>query len=526
LPAKIEPSRSWFVAAWSELRAHSAFAACISIMLLLPCFWTFHIQAGDLASHLYNSWLVQLIHQGKAPGLWLAHPCTNVLLDYGLAFLLPLIGPWAAEHIAVGLSVLLFFWSEVALIWTLNRRVPKSLLPILAALAYGFVFQAGFFNYYISLGIAFYLLAVVWHGHLGDWIGFALGLAIAFLAHPIPSLWVVAASFYVYLARGRNRGTQWLLFLAALSCIVAARGILTMRYQTTWSPDQLWNMTGADQVAVFGRTGWLLAFALLTVWCLMLFRGNPEWRQTLVGSPAQLFYICAAMIVILPGNILISPERSAWFGAGPPRISLIAAVLICVLVSAVKPLKWHIRATGAVAIVFFLLLYANHRELDRIETEIRHLVQQLPPEQRVLAFFPWQETGERDPRFVYRLETAFERVVSGLPFGEQFNYVVPRERIDWATWHLIDRACLGQCFSFGNYEPYSGEFRVRASPGNRIVNSDGNAAWQLGSGSYRALADDLPLYLVYRCRTEPLKLCLRPMSAGETLDSATAPGSD
>ncbi len=35
--------------------------------------------------------------------------------------------------------------------------------------------------------------------------------------------------------------------------------------------------------------------------------------------------------------------------------------------------------------------------------------------------------------------------------------------------HIIDRACIERCFSYGNYEPGSRVFRVRATPGNPYV---------------------------------------------------------
>jgi hypothetical protein len=519
LAAIIESNRSWFLEAWAVLRAHRVWVACVSVFLLLPCFWTTHIQAGDLASHLYNAWLVQLIQQGKAPGLWLAHPWTNVFFDYLLAFLFRAVGPWAAEHIAVASSVFLFFWGEVALVWTLNRRVPKSIVPCLAMLAYGYVFHAGFFNYYISLGIALYLMAIVWHGHRGDWIGFALGLIVAFLAHPIPALWVMVSTIYIYLARGIAKRFQWALLLTAIVGIVILREFLMLRFTSIWRPLQFLEITGADQVAVFGRTGWVLALALLVVWCSMIHRAHPEWRRTLLTIPAQLFYICAAVIAILPDDILIAPERYAWFSAGPPRMSLLAGVFACAIVAIAKPQRWHTLAMSGLAVVFFLMLYANHRELGRLESEMTQLVVPLPSGQRVVSYFPWQEAGERDPHFVYRLETAFERAVARLPFGNRFLDTVPRMRMRWTSWHLIDRACIGRCFSYGNYEPYSGEFRVRALPGNPIAISNGRVASEMESGQYRVQPSDLPLYHVYRCRAETVDLCLRAMRAGEALDS-------
>jgi hypothetical protein len=517
------PSWSWFALASDALRANWLLAVCLSAALLVPCFWTTHIQAGDLASHLYNAWLAQLIEQGNAPGLWLAHPWTNVLFDYLLAFLFRTMGPWAAEHIAVALSVLLFFWGEVALVWTLNRRLPRSLIPCLAMLAYGYVFHAGFFNYYISLGIALYLMAIVWHGHRGDWIGVALGFFVASLAHPIPVLCVLVSTIYIYLARGIAKRFQWVLFLAAIGSVVTLRELLMLRFTSIWRPNQFLEMTGADQVVVFGRTGWLLALALLVVWCLMIFRANPEWPRTLRGIPAQLFYICAAIIAILPDDILIAPERYGWFSAGPPRMSLLAAVLACALVGSSKPQRWHAVTMSGLAGLFFLALYANHRELNRLESEVTKLVEALPVGQRVVSYFPWQEAGERDPHFVYRLETAFERAVARLPFGGRFLDAVLRKRMRWTAWHLIDRACIGRCFSYGNYEPYSGEFRLRASSGNPITISNGRVAREMESGRYRVQARDLPLYLVYRCRAETADLCLRPMGAGEALDSKPMP---
>jgi len=32
----------------------------LSVLILIPCFWHAHIQAGDLGSHIYNAWLAHL----------------------------------------------------------------------------------------------------------------------------------------------------------------------------------------------------------------------------------------------------------------------------------------------------------------------------------------------------------------------------------------------------------------------------------------------------------------------------------
>src|SRR3954447_397922 len=97
------PGRKW-------LSASGVWVALLSIVLLIPCFWQRRIQAVDLPSHIYNSWLAQQIELGKAPGLSFASMSTNVLFDLILKRLLDSFGPEAAQRIAVSLSVLIFFW--------------------------------------------------------------------------------------------------------------------------------------------------------------------------------------------------------------------------------------------------------------------------------------------------------------------------------------------------------------------------------------------------------------------------------
>ena len=125
----------------------------ISAALLVPCFWHRRIEAGDLASHVYNAWLAQLIERGQAPGLYLARQWNNVLFDFLLLKTGNLFGLPAAQKIIVSLCVLIFFWGAFALIAAVSRRPPWFLLPALAMLAYGWTFNIGFFNYYLSLGI-------------------------------------------------------------------------------------------------------------------------------------------------------------------------------------------------------------------------------------------------------------------------------------------------------------------------------------------------------------------------------------
>src|SRR5436305_2611044 len=125
---------------------HAAAYAVASVLLLIPCFWQARLQAGDLASHIYNAWLVQLAEAGQAPGLAVVPQTTNVLFDWMLSAGLRTLGAGTAQRIAMALAVLTLVWGAFRWIQVVAGRPPWHLLPALAMLAYGWVFHAGFCN--------------------------------------------------------------------------------------------------------------------------------------------------------------------------------------------------------------------------------------------------------------------------------------------------------------------------------------------------------------------------------------------
>src|SRR6266404_9620227 len=139
-------------------------------VLAVPCFWHRRIEAGDLASHVYNAWLAQLIEKGQAPGLYLVGRWDNVLFDFMLLRLGKFVGYSVAEKIAVYASVLIFFWGAFAFVAAVTERVPWFLAPCIAMLAYGYSFNMGFMNYYLSLGLACFGLALFWRAQGRGWI--------------------------------------------------------------------------------------------------------------------------------------------------------------------------------------------------------------------------------------------------------------------------------------------------------------------------------------------------------------------
>jgi len=192
----------------------------LSALLAVPCFWHRRIEAGDLASHLYNAWLAQLIEKGQAPGLYLAKQWENVLFDVTLLHLANFLGFPIAEKIAVYACVLIFFWGVFAFVAAVTERPPWFPAPGIAMLAYGYSFNMGFMNYYLSLGLACFGLALFWGPRGRGWIYGTLLMPFVWLAHPIGFVWVIGALAYVKL---RARLSGWWRFLPAAA---AASGLL------------------------------------------------------------------------------------------------------------------------------------------------------------------------------------------------------------------------------------------------------------------------------------------------------------
>ena len=137
-------------------------------------------------------------------------------------------------------------------------------------------------------------------------------------------------------------------------------------------------------------------------------------------------------LLLLPTSIKL-PAYTEPLSYLTPRLSLVSAILACWMLATINSKKWHAIGYTLIAIVFFTFLYIDTGILNRVEEQVERSVASLPPGHRVV--------GEID-------------------FGENSRVV---------TEHILDRACIDRCFNYANYEPSSGAFRVRASPGNRFV---------------------------------------------------------
>ncbi len=485
---------SAIASAWRFFGRYWTRVAGISVVLLLPCFWHRHIEAGDLGSHLYNAWLAQLIEKGQAPGLHLARQFSNVLFDFSLLHLANILGFWLAEKIAVSACVLIFFWGVFALVSAVTDDAQWVLMPCIATLAYGYAFNMGFMNYYLSLGLGAFCLALVWpmtgwKGKEADWIAAVLLLGVAWLAHPIGCLWAIATIAYVAV---RNRLDGWRKLAvpgAAVLMLLGFRWYLHHRAELAadWNSGlPFWYSTGADQLMVYGdryeRLAWVaLAFGVV---CLLIeivrnLRNRSWWND--IALPVELYLVGFFAVATFPENFRVS-MYAAWIGLLVSRLTAICAILGLVVLARAQLRQWTIAGFLLIGMAYFVLLARDTRGLSDLEASAEAAVATLPPETRIIP------TLRADANW----------------------------RVEFVS-HVADRACIRRCFVYSNYEPSSKQFRVRVEKGGTwMVTDSADDADDMQGGSYEIEKKDLPLKQLYQCdRTDWIKLCLHDLKEGQ-----------
>ena len=462
----------------------------VSAIVLIPCFWHRRIEAGDLGSHVYNAWLAQLVEKGQAPGLYFSKQWDNILFDVMLLGLAKTVGFAAAQKIAVSVCVLTFFWGVFAFISAVTERPPWFLTPCIAMLAYGYSFSMGFMNYYWSLWLACFGVALVWRARRVDWIGAGVFAALAYVAHPIGFLWLIGMVVYV---RVRSKLPGWWkmalpLATAAGFCAIYWYASHRPALSADWDRAAFYLYNGADQLALYGRRYIGLAVAAFSIGVLCVaanfFAGEYEselWRR--FGLPLEWYVVAFCATALLPENLRPAPD-AGWIGLLGSRLTTISAIFGLCILGLLKPRKWHLAGFGACALVFFTFLYQDTGWLNRLEANAEQLTSSLAPGTRVV-------------------------VTLDAPAGSRIQFI----------HHSVERACIGHCFSYANYEPASKEFRVRVQEGSPVVTSSTDAAEDMASGEYDVDETDLPLKQIYQCDARDLtKLCIRDLAAGDDLD--------
>ncbi|HKW98827.1 MAG TPA: hypothetical protein VJN43_13905, partial [Bryobacteraceae bacterium] len=363
------------------------------------------------------------------------------------------------EHIAVALLVLNFFWGAFVLVCTISRRRPWFTLTFLAMLAHGWVFHMGFMNFYLAMGLSFWALALLWRENWKCALGAAPLLGLAYLAHALPVAWALGIMIYTWSARRIRPDNRLLLTAAAVVSLAAIGGFLMARFPYRWIVGQILTSTGADQVSVFGVKYYPIACLTLALWIALLARLR-EARLNFFDVRLQVCFITSAATLLLPSQVLL-PQAHHALGFINDRISLFVAILVCALLGEVEAQKWQKAACAGLAVLFFSFLYVDTRALNRIEVAAEARISELPANARVIS-------GLSDPQTVIN------------PLA-----------------HVIDRPCIGHCYSYANYEPSTAWFRVRALPQNAIVTSSYDDSDAMQNGRYVVNAADTPLFEIY-----------------------------
>jgi len=472
---------------WQFVRKKKWIILVLSIAMIVPCLWHRRIEAGDLASHVYNAWLAQLIEKGQAPGLYFVRQWNNVLFDWTLLRAANVVGFAAAEKIVVSVCVLIFFWGVFAFVAALSGRPPWFLTPCIAMLAYGYSFNMGFLNYYLSIGLASFSLAFLWRGRgLERLLGLLL-LPLILLAHPVGLLWLAGTGLYLILWTKLPNWWKLAVPAAALVFLFGIRSYLMhqTRFPVDWVHDPFYLMNGADQLTLYGQRyavlGWAaLIFGVLCALVDAISRGRDVSFWQSLRLPAEFYFVAIVAVALLPENLRPS-ITGGWIGLLASRLTAITAIFGLCLLGCLRPRKWQLAGFGVCAIVFFGFLYQDTLVLNRMESSI-------------------------------------ERLVNGLPFGTRVIATIwapPDSRVSFVG-HIADRACIGHCFSYANYEPSSGQFRIRVQPGSPVVSASDDDAEDMQAGEYEVQDEDLPMMEIFQCDEKDLtKLCIRDLSPGE-----------
>ena len=459
--------------------------AFVSLLGLVPCFWHKRIEAGDLPSHTYNAWLAHLALLGQAPGVYLDSRWNNILFDFALEKLTAAFGYAAGERVLVVFCVLIFFWGAFALIAAANLRAPWVLVPAILMVTYGWTFYSGFMNFYLAIGLGFFAAALAWRGSRTDFAVAGVLAFVAFLAHPFGFAAVLGMAIYLRLAEILTGALRWALFAAALLIVWAFRYYAVHLRSEYFHTKDFYEMNGADQLVLFRAHYEYLAYAVVAFGMICFLAGTlPEWKSDSerwrFRAPLELWIVLLLAAAVIP-EVIFFPQYPGPFALIISRLTCVTAILgLCVL-SSIRPKIWHLLGWSACAALFFVWTYQDTGKLNNMESQAETFASSLPYGRRVV-------------------ETIHDSEESRLGFIN----------------HMVDRACIGKCFTFSDYEPSTLQFRIRVVPGSPVVT---DSMWESGNmedGCYVVKAQDLPMNEIYQCDEKDLsKLCMRELTAGE-----------
>ena len=469
-------------------RSDPAIVLAISLLLILPCFWQPYIQAGDLSSHLYNAWLASEIQHDRIDGFVIVPIWTNVLTDWVMTAAIPVIGPvWSARLVTVP-AILIFFWGAFFLLNEEAGWRPWRFCPVLALFTYGLIFHLGFLNFYLSTGLSLWVLGLLMNPTARR-VAVAVPMAVlALLSHALPVIWIAAVFAYVRLCTATPTGWRAAIFAIGVTGIAAARTLLG-RFPHRWSWEQVISfngfasLTAIEQMWLFDLKYLLIASGVAAA--LLIVLTDRVRRSDGATSPwFHVWILHLLALMILPTSVQL-PQYDHTLAFIPQRLSLFTGLVFCVMTCVVKPAKEAVALSSLATVAFFGFLFVDHQAYNGMEIDITRVVRTAPAGARVVAVV-----------------------------------LDPDVRLN-AMAHVADRACIGHCFSYANYEPATKQFRIRLREGNDVNVSSVAVSQAIERGEHVVSAAEDPIYAVCGCEASNGALCLRTLHAGERVCTLT-----
>lgn len=460
--------------------------AVLSLAILIPCFWQIHLQANDLSSHLYSAWLASEADAGHLLGVFTVHQFTNVLFDFMLDASAALL-PWKyADRPAVAACVLVFFWGAFAFISRHNSEPAWRAAPLLAVLSYGVVLRMGFINFYLSLGLCLWALAFL---HRRRWWAAGLLMVLACTAHLMPVGWVLCVAAYLYLPE-IGRHPRLVRFSASLAGLAVVMVGVRRIWPTAWSAtDHLVGLNafigfvGLDQAWLYRAKYFIVAVGLAVLCAFVALRklDLQGWRGLIHDARIQLLFLHALAYASAP-SVIQFPMYEHALAFVPIRISLFTAIILILVYASTRVSRVEAGLACGVAALFFSFVWVDEAAINGLQRKVDSLVTTVPAGSRVIAM-------------LYE-ENSRAQVLS----------------------HLVDRSCMGYCFSYAHYEPSTTQFRLRAVRRNAFVLSDIDRLQQFDQGTFTVQPWEAPIYQIDLCADA---LCVRKRRAGDRLGRTT-----
>lgn len=464
-------------------RLHYALA---SLLLLLPCFWTERVHAGDLSSHSYNAWLTLVIEHSPVDGLAVARTWTNWVFDFLLVETMRLTGAAWAERIGSSVCVLALFWGSFTFIASITGVRPWRAAPVLAALTYGWLFHIGLMNYMLGLGLGL-MATSAWLRLKGARRLVAVPLlALSLASHAFAFALAAACAVWFSVApRLPTKAVAWTLTSTVL-LIGSTRLCLSVAGRVVSVPGMP-DASGIGQFAVVSPDLGLAAILIFLPLLLPVVEAlERKGFKHVATTPIGGFTLASmAVVALIPFGVSL-PQYAIPITALGHRISFLVVVgLLSFLVLSASG-RVVTACSGLGVLIFFSCLWWQGQQFDTLESQLRNALTNVPQGGRVI----WS-------------------VDSSAIRAGQFA-------------HMIDRGCIGHCWSYGNYEPSSQAFPLRAGAANPVVIADANRQRSLEAGTFTVEAADLPLYVVKYQPGSRQPFAIRGAIAGETIDVQSA----